>query len=249
MTEQTTPHRSVVTRVVLYIAVALTAWHVFASFLWIAPSAPLREVVPGKALSSYMLPMFGQSWSVFAPEPINGDYRLDVRAVVDGETTEWVNATDVEISMIRYNLFPPRAGIQSTDVSSQFKGAWDKLSDDHKVIVELNYFKDDWEERLEDKLLSYESEDVVAPYMKQEHRATAYASQVALAIWGDDVEQVQYRASRQNIIPFAERNNPDAERPAVQNAPTGWRGVVINDGQSVENFRDVFRRSYEGLTS
>lgn len=85
-------------------AVLFTAWHVFAWFLWIAPVSPLREVVPGKLLTQYMIPFFGQSWSVFAPEPINGDNRMLVRAVVRengaDKTTEWVNVTDVETQLM-----------------------------------------------------------------------------------------------------------------------------------------------------
>src|SRR5690625_2115613 len=69
-----------VKRTVTLVAVLFTAFHVFATFLCIAPSSPLRDVVPGNALQSYMIPMFGQSWSVFAPEPINGDYRLQIRS-------------------------------------------------------------------------------------------------------------------------------------------------------------------------
>src|SRR5699024_6735921 len=128
-------------------------------FLWIAPYSPLREVIPGNMLQNYMIPMFGQSWSVFAPEPINGDYRFEVRAILqDGDDlveTEWINATEVELSMIRYNLFPPRAGIGASEVSSQMKGAIDKLTDDHKVVAALNYFEDDWDVRLEKKLKEY----------------------------------------------------------------------------------------------
>ena len=70
----------VVKRTIMVIAMALTGFHLFASFLWIAPSSTLREVIPGNLLSQYMIPMWGQSWSVFAPEPINGDYYFDVRA-------------------------------------------------------------------------------------------------------------------------------------------------------------------------
>src|SRR5690625_7741122 len=64
-----------VKRTVTLVAVLFTAFHVFATFLWIAPSSPLRAVVPGNALQSYMIPMFGQSWSVFAPEPIRSEER------------------------------------------------------------------------------------------------------------------------------------------------------------------------------
>ena len=120
-----------VKRAVMLVAVLFTAFHVFATFLWIAPSSALRDVIPGNALQSYMIPMFGQSWSVFAPEPINGDYRLQIRAVVttDGEAheTEWVDATAAELTMHMHNLFPPRAAMTSNDVASRFKGAYDKL--------------------------------------------------------------------------------------------------------------------------
>ena len=247
MPEKTVPRRRVYTRVVMILAVAFTAWHVFASFLWIAPWSPLREVVSQKALSAYMLPFFGQSWSVFAPEPINGDYRFEVRAIVDGQETEWVSASDVELSMIRYNLFTPRAGIQAMDVSSQLKGAWADLNDDQKAVAELNYFKDDWEARMSEAMTAYGDAEVVDAYVAQEHRATAYATQVALAVWGDDVERVQYQATRQNVIPFADRHDPEAERPAVQYSPTGWRGLVVNDGQSQQAFEDVFLPAYERM--
>lgn len=247
MPERTRPRRRVVTRVIMCLAVAVTAWHIFASFLWIAPWSPLREVVGQEKLSAYMIPMFGQSWSVFAPEPVNGDYRFEVRALVDGQATEWASASDTELSMIQYNLFTPRAGIVAMDVSSQLKGAWADLNEEQQGVVELNYFKDAWEERMEEALRAYGDTDVVDAYMTQEHRATAYATQVAYALWGDDVEQVQYRATRQNVIPFADRHDPEAERPAIQYSPTGWRAPVVNDGQSQEAFTDVFRAQYERI--
>src|SRR5690625_8051402 len=67
-TAQPLPRRKLgaVKRTVTLAAVLFTAFHVFATFLWIAPSSALRDVVPGNALESYMIPMFGQSWSVFA---------------------------------------------------------------------------------------------------------------------------------------------------------------------------------------
>ncbi|WP_051172789.1 DUF5819 family protein [Microbacterium indicum] len=237
-------------RTIALVAVIFTAWHVFATFLWIAPYSPAREIVPAKMLSGYMLPMFGQSWSVFAPEPINGDYRFEVRAIVDGEETEWVSATDVELQMIRYKLFTPRAGIVGQDVSSQFRDAWSDLNDAQKDISDLNYFKDEWDTRMTSALTDAAGDgkqSTVDAYVEQEHRATAYATQVALAIWGDDVERVQFQATRQNVIPFEERHDPDAEERPIQYAPTGWRGLVINDGQSDEAFADVFRSTYERM--
>ena len=248
MNERNRPRRRLYVRIIMCGAALVTAWHVFASFLWIAPWAPIREVVGQDVLSSYIIQMFGQSWSVFAPEPVNGDYRFEVRAIVDGEETEWVSASDVELSMIRYNLFTPRAGIVGMDVSSQFKGAWGDLTDEQKDVAELNYFKADWEARMAEAMKEYDDTTDVASYIEQEHRATAYATQVALAIWGDDVERVQFSATRQNVIPFNDRHDPDAERPGIQYSPTGWRGLVINEGQSQEAFTDVFRAQHERMS-
>ena len=70
-------------KLIAFAACLLTLWHVGASFLWIAPYSALREIPTQEVLAGYMLPMFGQSWSVFAPEPINGDYHFNVRAVIE----------------------------------------------------------------------------------------------------------------------------------------------------------------------
>ncbi|MGO1543833.1 MAG: DUF5819 family protein [Gulosibacter sp.] len=244
--------RSPLVRGVLVALSLVTAWHIFASFLWIAPHSPMREIPTQRALSAYMIPFFGQSWSVFAPEPINGSYTFQVRAVVDeGEAglveTEWVDATAVELSMIQYNLFPPRGGLQASQVASEHKREHDALTDDHQVIAELNYFEGDWEARLSEKMASYGEEDLVDDYMVKEHQATAYATQVALAVWGDNVVRVQYQVSRQNVIPFEQRHDPDAEQPAPQIVSTGWRGLAENPGQSNEAFRETFLRVYEGM--
>ncbi|KAB1645090.1 DUF5819 family protein [Gulosibacter chungangensis] len=243
--------RSPLVRGVLAALSLVTAWHIFASFLWIAPYSPLREIPTQQVLSSYMIPFFGQSWSVFAPAPINGSYTLKVRAIVDENgtltETDWVDATAVELDMIQNNLFPPRAGLQAAEVASQHKSSYDALTDDHQVIVELNYFEGDWEARLEEKMASYGDEDLVEDFMVTEHMTVAYATQVALAVWGDDVVRVQYEVSRQNVVPFAERNDSDAQRPAVQIVSTGWRGLAKNPGQSDEAFAETFLRVYEGM--
>ena len=237
---------SILKRLAVVGAALFTAWHLFASFLWIAPHSELRDVVPGDALQEYMIPMFGQSWSVFAPEPINGDYYFDVRAVIetDGEeeTTTWVRASDVEQSLATYRLFPPRAAKLSASQAASFRGEWQDLNDDHRAVLELNYFEgEDWDERLEDSLRDYtEDAEDLSDYLYEEQRTTAYATQAAHAIWGEDVVRVQYQVARQNVVPWGQRNNPHAERPDIQPVPIGWRGLVVEDEQSQQAFEDYF---------
>lgn len=253
-------------RLIAFLAAAFTAWHIFASFLWIAPySENAREVVPAGMLTSYMIPFFGQSWSVFAPEPINGDYHFNVRAVLiddDGQRSEtgWVSATDVELSMIQYNLTPPRGGIQSSEVASSYKDAFDKMEDLDRAVIGGDFEVDNWEVGLRAALETPQADAAassLAPetrtariddLLSEEHRSTAYATQVAKAIWGDDVQQVQYRVSRQNIIPFAQRHNPDAQRPEPMVVLPGWRGLVVEPGQNEGNFANIFRSQFERIT-
>lgn len=236
-------------RIALAIVALVTAWHIFASFLWIGPPTPLRQVVPGTLLTQYMIPWLGQSWSVFAPEPINGDYDLKIRAVLadkDGAeiATEWISAVDAEQKMLVHNLFPPRASALAVKQASALKGAWDALTPEQQKIAELNYFKgDDWLGRMQvamNEANSQKNPMVVATYIVQERYTDAYAVQAARAVWGKSVVRVQYMTSRQNIIPFAERNNPNAKLPPLQFANMGWRGLIVMPGQSEEQFAEIF---------
>ncbi|MBL3678530.1 hypothetical protein D3230_04365 [Leucobacter chromiireducens subsp. solipictus] len=240
---------------VAVLAVLLTVWHVFASFLWIFPPSPLRQLAPGDSLSNYMLPVFGQSWTVFAPEPINGDYHFNVRATVldeDGEEREtgWVSANQVELSMVINHLFPPRAGIQAEELASGYKYAWGELGDEQRRMAGEDFLETDWLDLMRADMGEVSTEDpvIVDRYLASERRATAYATQVAKAIWGEDVQRVQYRVSRQNVVPYAERHNREAKRPEPQVVLPGWREPLVVPGQDEQAFADVFQRQYERST-
>jgi hypothetical protein len=239
--------RPPIRRVVLILLAVFTAWHIFATFLWIAPASGLRQILPGDLLRGYMVPMFGQSWSVFAPEPINGDHRLRVRAVViqDGQpkTSNWVDATAAELAMSTHHLFPPRAAVLATELASEYKGAYDDLGDAQHRIAALSYYKGaDWAERLQDDLRKQSNDPDLPDYMAAERRVTAYATQVAYAVWPGELVRVQFEVSRQNVIPFDRRNDPDARRPRPKIVKTGWRGVVEEPGQSRAAFAETFRK-------
>lgn len=240
-------------RVVTIGCIAFTAWHVLATFLWVAPPSGLRDVVPKKALSSYMMPLFGQSWSVFAPAPVNGDYTLRVRAVVEGssEATEWVDATAAESNMLRHHAFPPRAAILAGIQARDYKKTYDRLSADQKKAVAAGYFKgEDWLRRLDaglTKAAASKSERLAArSHVDSEGTTTAYATQVARAVWGDAVTSVDFEVSRQNVVPFANRNDPNAQRPKAVRINSGWRGQRTVVGQHEGRFAEVFNRARIG---
>jgi hypothetical protein len=138
----------------------------------------------------------------------------------------------------------------ATQQASAYKGAWEKLTDDQKAIAKLGYYSgDDWQQRLDAKLNEYSPNENVQAYVTEEKITTAYATQVAKAVWGENVVHVHFQVSRQNIPPFAERNNPDREPEPVQIVETGWRGLVTMPGQSDKQFAERFTPLYKQLTS
>lgn len=253
MSAATTPlaKRRPVIRVVLVLVTLVTAFHVFAQFLWIAPASALRELVPGNLLYSWQIPWFGQSWSVFAPNPINGNYHLKVRALVkDGSgehVTQWIDATDAEYRMQYHKLLQPRAASLASEQASDYKTAWDDLTKREQEIVSWGYWKGDvpkgrFEKALRGAVGDDEDAKKAAGRFISKHAFTlAYATQAARAVWGDDVVRVQFQVYRQNAIPFAERQDPAAQEPPKQQAPTGWRAPFVIAGQSQEAFTKVFR--------
>lgn len=242
-----------VVRIVTLLCTLVTVWHIFATFLWISPPTQIRTLVPGNLLTSYMIPFFGQSWSVFAPEPINGDLILKVRAEVekDGKlsTTDWVDATAAELAMSHHNLFPPRAANLGTQQAMEYKNSFDALTPAQQRVAGLGYYKGtDWEKRLSTSITNLAATPAAKTYLEKERHTLAYATQVARAVWGKDVVHVQFQASRQNVIPFAERNNPEAKKPALQIVNTGWRGTYEYPQQDEGAFADVFLPALKDVT-
>lgn len=240
-------------RIVGVLCALLTAWHIFATFLWVAPSNELRKVLPDDALRNYMMPMFGQSWSVFAPKPVDGDYSFEVRASILDEsgkerTTDWIDPVKREMDMIHHNLFPPRAALAGDRMSSVYQNSWRKLNDKQQESVELSYFKgDDWTQRMTNRLNSQATKNSssaknrTADFLVVEKQASAYATQVAKAVWGDEeIIRIQFRAGRQGVVPYSLRNDENAKRPKPVTIESGWRGMTVMDGQNQENFAQVF---------
>lgn len=248
--------RRPVVRVVLVLVSLIAAWHIFAQLLWIAPySASMRSIVPGNLLTSWQIPFFGQSWSVFAPDPINGNYHFYIRAVedVDGkqQNSKWIDAADTELKLSHHNLLPPRAAGLANEQASKYRDAYNKLTEAQLEVVKSNYYRgDDWKSRFENALYAASGDDETAranagTFITQHAYTTAYATQVAKAMWGTDVDTIRFSISRQNAVPFDKRNDPDVKPEPEQWSPTGWRGAFTMPGQSEEDFADTFKKLAE----
>ncbi|QZQ53676.1 hypothetical protein KZI27_00085 (plasmid) [Curtobacterium sp. TC1] len=219
-------------------------WQIFASFLWIAPPTAMRQLVPGDLLERYMLPWFGQSWSVFAPDPINGDNEILVRAQIssdNGAATVWVSATDVEYALAWHNPFPPKAATMGAHQAASFRDAWGALNTKQREVAGRSFTN---EPALERALEILGPTAVAARYLQEDERTAAYATEVAYSIWGSRVEAVQFRVQRHGIVPFASRNDIKPQRPAPVVAATGWRNVGFSFSRADDGFRNTFQKAW-----
>ncbi|RKN11611.1 hypothetical protein D7319_05175 [Streptomyces radicis] len=103
------PARAIIAVAVGALAAFFT-WHMAAVFLFVSPSNTVREENFDR-IRGYIYPEFEQNWKLFAPNPLQRDEAVHVRAQVtepDGSlrTTDWINLTATDIDNIRHHLLP-----------------------------------------------------------------------------------------------------------------------------------------------
>ncbi|MFC8585128.1 DUF5819 family protein [Streptomyces sp. NPDC057217] len=117
------------------VAVALAVTGVFACvhlamvFLHVAPSNTLTKQ-NGQAVDDWIYPEFEQNWKLFAPNPLQQNVSVEVRAEVtapDGtrRTTGWIDLTAQDTEAIRHNPLP------SHTQQNQLRRALDFYSNTH----------------------------------------------------------------------------------------------------------------------
>ncbi|WP_203611293.1 DUF5819 family protein [Streptomyces cyaneofuscatus] len=97
-------------------------------FLHVAPSNTLTKQ-HGKTVDDWIYPEFEQNWKLFAPNPLQQNIAVHVRAEVAGaegrRTTEWISLTDGDADAIRGNLFPSHVN------QNELRRGWDFYVNSH----------------------------------------------------------------------------------------------------------------------
>ncbi|MFF5975067.1 DUF5819 family protein [Streptomyces sp. NPDC012769] len=121
-------------------AVALAVLGVFACvhlamvFLHVAPSNTLTKK-HGEAVDDWIYPEFEQNWKLFAPNPLQQNISVEVRAQISGAdggrtTTGWIDLSAQDATRIRGSLLP------SHTAQNELRRAWDfylnSHTDDHR---------------------------------------------------------------------------------------------------------------------
>ncbi|MEW2066533.1 DUF5819 family protein [Streptomyces sp. NPDC007346] len=113
-------------------------------FLHVAPSNTLTKQ-HGKTVDDWIYPEFEQNWKLFAPNPLQQNIHVHVRAEVAGadgrRTTGWINLSREDGDAIRGNLFPSHVN------QNELRRGWDFFVNSHDDQNRPNGLRGDLSER------------------------------------------------------------------------------------------------------
>jgi hypothetical protein len=220
------------------------SFHFAATALWVSPAGPIYGAV-APVMNSYMQPFFQQHWSIFAPNPIDGDYTFLLRArwtdrsTGQLRTSDWVDVTTPEWNGILHNPLHPRSDLTTAGLSEVLGDDQDNLIDNQASIAERDYSHSGWDQLLADLSAQKGADpDWLKSYVRDQRVAAAFATQYAYARWGPDVEAVQIRLNYTPVPDFEDRADKDAQ-PVSFFTYFGWRPTVVFDGQSQKYFAEA----------
>jgi len=115
--------------VALAVVAAVVCVHVGMVFLHVAPANTVTQQ-HGKAIDEWIYPEFEQNWKLFAPNPLQQNIAVQVRAQVlaaDGtvRTTDWYDLSAEDGRAIDGNLLP------SHTQQNELRRAWDFFNATH----------------------------------------------------------------------------------------------------------------------
>ncbi|MFE9256436.1 DUF5819 family protein [Streptomyces sp. NPDC006879] len=122
------PYRIVAAFAFGVVAVA-TVCHLGLVFLHVAPNNTLSQR-HGRAVDDWVYPEFEQNWKLFAPNPLQRNIAVHVRAQLRTEsgrrsTTDWRNLSAEDVAAIRGNPFPSHVQ------QNELRRAWDFFRGSH----------------------------------------------------------------------------------------------------------------------
>ncbi|MFB6813255.1 DUF5819 family protein [Streptomyces sp. NPDC056347] len=113
-------------------------------FLHVAPSNTLTKQ-HGEAVDEWIYPEFEQNWKLFAPNPLQQNVALHVRAEIAGpdgvRTTRWMSLSAEDGKAIRGNLFPSHVN------QNELRRGWDFYLNSHDNEDRANGLRGELSER------------------------------------------------------------------------------------------------------
>lgn len=233
-----------IARWVLRFALVAVAVHAALIALWVAPNNLARQEIGPDRLGAYVLPMFDQTWRVFAPE---ADYRydlFDIRALVEDEDgtlreTEWAEVTAREVApAVLHHPFPSRTALMSTRLAGHVQQTFDDLSTaQQRIVAEAGQAVDlaELERRLIAAAVDDEERAAVAPYIRTETATERFLSGIAATVWGDRAVALQFR-KYSLTVPNYTSGVEERQVKSAYSFHSNWRPVTAPIGQAEQVF-------------
>ncbi|MFI7285449.1 DUF5819 family protein [Streptomyces anulatus] len=172
-------------------------------FLHVAPSNTLSKQ-HGKTIDRWIYPEFEQNWKLFAPNPLQQNVAVHVRAEVVGadgrRTTRWMNLTYEDGEQIRGSFFPSHVD------QNELRRGWDFYVNSHDSENRPNGLRGDLSEH----------------YVR---RITML--RLSERDYGGTIERIQLRSATSSIAPPPWSNEKISTRPVYRVLP--WWTVTPDD--------------------
>ena len=230
-------------RILTICVCALLAWHFLATYTWNAAPNAVRAAIGQQALESWMIPMFGQSWSVFAPNPGSVNQNLEVRAVLDGDiTTDWYSLTDRSTRKdVQGHLIPSRMYLNDYILANRYYDAALAIPVEIRDIAGEERAEGDWWVVLEGAMLEasgVEADTRISEFVLYERTVLGLVTEAAIGRWGEDVSMVQVRVVKTPVVPFEQRAT-DTQMDSTS-FTDGWRAPLRVEGIDLAIFARMF---------
>jgi len=198
-------------RLALWGVLVVVVLHAALVALWVAPTNLLERKVGPARLQSYILPMWDQSWGVFAPEADSAYDLFEIRGTlrVDGveRRTSWVKVTAREVvANIRHHPFPSRTGLASTRLAAQVQTARSELSPAQQQIVtraDAKVTSDELASSLQAAATNQAERIRGTRFTSLEAVAEYYLSAIGDAVWGKGLVGIQYRTNKIRVPSYS----------------------------------------------
>ncbi|MFI8813973.1 MULTISPECIES: DUF5819 family protein [unclassified Streptomyces] len=172
-------------------------------FLHVAPSNTLTKQ-HGEAVDNWVYPEFEQNWKLFAPNPLQQNIAVHVRAEVVGadgrRTTPWMSLSGEDGKEIRGNLFPSHVH------QNELRRGWDFFVNSHDSENRPNGLRGDLSERYIRRIVML--------------RLGAHD-------YGGTVERIQVRSETRSVTPPPWSEEKISTRPNYRVLP--WWTVAPED--------------------
>lgn len=238
---------------VVWIGIAAVLLHTLVISMWVGPNTPVRQMVGNDTLRSYVMPVFEQSWMIFAPTPRRVAVNLEIRAeYIDPATgdpviTGWTDLVDGEDALIAGNPFPPRMSLAGRRVANTLNAAMGDLNDDQLALVAANYLTTPTTvlgNQMMDVTDSSVPSGTVGTYLTYDDAATHLATLYYSASLGDvEITYVQFRTGMRYAPTWAPGAPGSIDDAPITWFDYGWRQPTHLTDDELELFAPYLRMS------